>query len=159
MGDEGYASEELVAELGSAFLCADLGITPEVREDHAAYIASWLEGAEERQALHLLSAAAHAQRAADYLHALQPEKEPEPPEAVLRAMEDAERAIARCSGSGLGFIMPQGQPIGGPPHLCRSATRAQLHVPFPARFFPALLALAAGTWLGHGARQCRHRSG
>jgi hypothetical protein len=39
-GDEGYAKEELVAELGSAFLCADLGITPEVRDDHAAYIAS-----------------------------------------------------------------------------------------------------------------------
>lgn len=37
-GDEGYAAEELVAELGAAFLCADLGITPEVREDHAAYI-------------------------------------------------------------------------------------------------------------------------
>jgi antirestriction protein ArdC len=38
-GDEGYAKEELVAELGSAFLCADLAITPEVRDDHAAYIA------------------------------------------------------------------------------------------------------------------------
>jgi antirestriction protein ArdC len=36
-GDEGYAKEELVAEIGSAFLCADLGITPEIREDHAAY--------------------------------------------------------------------------------------------------------------------------
>ena len=32
-GDEGYAKEELVAELGAAFLCADLGITPEVRDD------------------------------------------------------------------------------------------------------------------------------
>ena len=39
-GDEGYAREELVADLGSAFLCADLDITPEVRPDHAAYIAS-----------------------------------------------------------------------------------------------------------------------
>jgi antirestriction protein ArdC len=35
-GDEGYAREELVAELGSAFLSADLGLTPEVRDDHAA---------------------------------------------------------------------------------------------------------------------------
>jgi antirestriction protein ArdC len=35
--------EELVAELGSAFLCADLDLTPEIREDHAAYIANWLE--------------------------------------------------------------------------------------------------------------------
>src|SRR6202011_2436226 len=42
-GDEGYAMEELVAELGSAFLCADLDLTPEVRDDHAAYIASWIQ--------------------------------------------------------------------------------------------------------------------
>ena len=42
-GDEGYAREELVAELGSAFLCADLELTPELRDDHASYIASWLE--------------------------------------------------------------------------------------------------------------------
>ena len=39
-GDEGYAAEELVAELGAAFLCADLGITPDIREDHAAYMGS-----------------------------------------------------------------------------------------------------------------------
>ena len=34
-GDDGYAREELVAELGSAFLCADLGLTLEPRADHA----------------------------------------------------------------------------------------------------------------------------
>lgn len=69
-GDEGYAREELVAELGAAFLCADLGITPEVREDHAAYIASWLEVLKGDKRF-VFSAAAHAQRAADYLHGLQ----------------------------------------------------------------------------------------
>ncbi len=37
-GDTGYAREELVAELGAAFLCADLGITPDIRDDHAAYL-------------------------------------------------------------------------------------------------------------------------
>jgi len=42
-GDEGYAMEELVAEMGAAFLCADLGLTPEIRDDHAAYIGSWLK--------------------------------------------------------------------------------------------------------------------
>lgn len=41
-GSEAYAMEELVAELGSAFLCADLGINNEPRLDHAAYIDSWL---------------------------------------------------------------------------------------------------------------------
>lgn len=70
-GDEGYAREELVAELGSAFLCADLGITPEVWEDHAAYIASWLEALKDDKRF-IFSAASHAQRAADYLHSLQP---------------------------------------------------------------------------------------
>ncbi len=70
-GDEGYAREELVAELGSAFLCADLGITPEVREDHAAYIDAWLDVLSHDRHL-IFSAASHAQRAADYLHSLQP---------------------------------------------------------------------------------------
>jgi antirestriction protein ArdC len=88
-GDEGYAREELVAELGSAFLCADLEITPEVRPDHAAYIGHWLKALQDDKRL-IFSAAAHAQRAADYLHSLQSAQEPEPPEAVLRAMEDSD---------------------------------------------------------------------
>jgi antirestriction protein ArdC len=69
-GDEGYAKEELVAELGAAFLCADLGITPEVRADHAAYIGSWLEALKDDKRF-IFSAAAHAQRALDWLHGCQ----------------------------------------------------------------------------------------
>ena len=65
-GDEGYAMEELVAELGSAFLSADLGLTPEVREDHAAYIESWLSVLKNDKRA-IFSAAAHAQRASDFL--------------------------------------------------------------------------------------------
>jgi antirestriction protein ArdC len=42
-GDEGYAREELVAELGAAFLAADLGLCIEPRPDHASYIASWMK--------------------------------------------------------------------------------------------------------------------
>lgn len=42
-GDDAYAAEELVAELGSAFLCAELGIASEPRSDHAAYLASWIK--------------------------------------------------------------------------------------------------------------------
>ena len=71
-GDEGYAKEELVAELGAAFLSADLEITPEVREDHAAYIATWLTVLKGDRRF-IFTAAAHAQRAADYLHGLPPE--------------------------------------------------------------------------------------
>jgi antirestriction protein ArdC len=70
-GDEGYAREELVAELGAAFLCADLGITPDVRDDHAAYIATWLKVLKDDRRF-VVAAASHAQRAADYLHGLQP---------------------------------------------------------------------------------------
>jgi antirestriction protein ArdC len=51
-GDEGYAMEELVAELNAAFLSADLGLTPSPREEHAAYIASWLKS--------IFNVAAHA---------------------------------------------------------------------------------------------------
>lgn len=69
-GDEGYAMEELVAELGAAFLSADLDLTPEPREDHASYIASWLKVLKgDKRAI--FTAAAHAQRAADFLHGLQ----------------------------------------------------------------------------------------
>lgn len=69
-GDEGYAMEELVAELGSAFLSADLELTPEIREDHAAYIASWIKMLkDDRRAI--FTAASHAQRASDFLHGLQ----------------------------------------------------------------------------------------
>lgn len=65
-GDEGYAREELVAELGSAFICADLELALEPREDHAAYIESWLKVLQNDKRA-IFSAAAHAQRAADYL--------------------------------------------------------------------------------------------
>lgn len=42
-GDDAYAMEELIAELGAAFLCAELHITPEPRADHAQYLSSWLK--------------------------------------------------------------------------------------------------------------------
>lgn len=70
-GDAAYAREELVAELGSAFLAADLGLALEPRDDHAAYLGFWLAilKADKRA---IFSAAAHAQRAAGFLHGLQP---------------------------------------------------------------------------------------
>lgn len=42
-GDNAYAREELVAEIGAAFLCANLSITLDPRPDHAAYLANWLQ--------------------------------------------------------------------------------------------------------------------
>ena len=73
-GDEGYAREELVAEIGSAFLAADLGLYLEPREDHAAYLQSWLAILKhDKRAIFV--AASHAQKAADYLQQLQPREE------------------------------------------------------------------------------------
>jgi antirestriction protein ArdC len=42
-GSQAYAMEELVAELGAAFLSAELGIASEPRADHAQYLANWLQ--------------------------------------------------------------------------------------------------------------------
>lgn len=68
-GSQAYAIEELVAELGSAFLCADLGLALESREDHAAYIASWIEVLKNHKHA-IFTAASHAQRAADFINRL-----------------------------------------------------------------------------------------
>ena len=69
-GNEAYAMEELVAELGAAFLCADLGITNTPRPDHAAYIANWLE-VLKRDKRGIFTAARKATQASDYLEHLQ----------------------------------------------------------------------------------------
>ena len=66
-----YAREDLVAELGAAFLCADLGLALEPREDHAAYLDHWLEVLRGDKRF-IVSAAAHAQRAVAWLHGLRP---------------------------------------------------------------------------------------
>jgi antirestriction protein ArdC len=76
-GDEGYAMEELVAEMGSAFLCADLGLAPEIMTDHAAYLQSWLKVLKDDKRA-IFSAAAHAQKAVEFLHSLQPSPAPVP---------------------------------------------------------------------------------
>jgi len=79
-GDAGYAMEELVAEMAAAFLSADLGVSPVVHDDHAGYIANWLQVLKSDNRA-VFTAAAHAQRAADFLWKLQPETPSEPADA------------------------------------------------------------------------------
>jgi antirestriction protein ArdC len=67
-GDNAYAREELVAEIGAAFLCADLGIALDPRPDHAAYLASWLSVLRSDKRA-IFAAAAMAQKAVDWLAA------------------------------------------------------------------------------------------
>jgi len=69
-GDDAYAAEELVAELASAFLCAELQITQDTREDHAQYLAHWLKIMKgDNKAV--FAAAAKASQAVTYLKSLQ----------------------------------------------------------------------------------------
>jgi antirestriction protein ArdC len=68
-GSNAYAMEELVAELGAAFLCATLGVTNEPRLEHAVYVASWLE-ALKRDSKAIFVAAGKASQAAEYLKQL-----------------------------------------------------------------------------------------
>lgn len=69
-GDAAYAMEELVAELGASFLCADCAITNEPRPDHASYIANWLEVLQDDKRA-IFTAARQASEAASFLTMLQ----------------------------------------------------------------------------------------
>lgn len=60
------AAEELVAEIGAAFLCAELGITQDTRADHAQYIHHWMELLEHDPRA-IFTAAAKASQAVAYL--------------------------------------------------------------------------------------------
>lgn len=65
-GDRKYAMEELNAELGAAFLCAELAISVEPRQDHAAYVATWLSILQDDKTA-ILKAVKTATRAVDYM--------------------------------------------------------------------------------------------
>lgn len=65
-GSTEYAFEELIAELGAAYLCAEAGIEGELR--HEAYIASWIQALKDDKRF-IFRAASQAKRAADYLAA------------------------------------------------------------------------------------------
>jgi antirestriction protein ArdC len=70
-GDQAYAFEELVAEIGSAFLCGDLGIVPQPRADNVEYVRHWLAVLKgDKKAV--FTAASLSRKAAEYLHAMQP---------------------------------------------------------------------------------------
>jgi antirestriction protein ArdC len=76
-GDQAYAMEELVAELGAAFLCADLDIADEPRADHAQYLASWLSVLKaDKKAI--FTAASKASEAAAFLAGLRSGRLPPP---------------------------------------------------------------------------------
>jgi antirestriction protein ArdC len=73
-GSTNYSKEELVAEMGAAFLCGVAGIANETVDNSAAYIQSWLTKLKNDTRLIIL-AAAQAQKAADYILGKETKKE------------------------------------------------------------------------------------
>ena len=69
-GDKDYAFEELIAELGSAFQCASLGISSSPRIDHAKYLNNWMKALKEDDKV-IMKAASQAQKAVKFIEELQ----------------------------------------------------------------------------------------
>ena len=72
-GSDPYAKEELVAEMGSAFLCGYAGIEDRTIDSSAAYLEGWLKQLKEDKTL-IVHAAAQAQKAADFILGHKPEQ-------------------------------------------------------------------------------------
>lgn len=72
-GSDKYAQEELVAELGAAFLTTEFNITTPEKENHAGYIASWLKVLKDDKHF-IISAASEASKAVEFLNQIQPLK-------------------------------------------------------------------------------------
>ncbi len=65
-GSADYSPEEMVAELGAAFLCSETGIAPPVIENQAAYLAGWLSVLKSNRR-EIVVAAAQAEKAAEFV--------------------------------------------------------------------------------------------
>lgn len=76
-GSHEYSKEELVAEMGAAFLSAHAGIANQTIENSAAYIQGWLKALKNDRTL-MVYAAAQAQKAAEFVLNQQAEQEEEP---------------------------------------------------------------------------------
>ena len=74
-GSEPYGKEELVAEMGSAFLCGYAGIVDRTIDSSASYLEGWLKQLQQDRTL-IVHAAAQAQKAADFILGRIPENEP-----------------------------------------------------------------------------------
>ena len=66
-GSTDYAYEELVAELGGAFICAEFGLPYQTQ--HASYLASWIKKLQDDKRM-ILKASSAAQKAVDYIKSL-----------------------------------------------------------------------------------------
>lgn len=76
-GSDPYCKEELIAEMGAAFLCGHSGVLDRTLENSAAYIQGWLDCLKNDKKL-VVQAAAQAQKAADFILGVTPPEAPPP---------------------------------------------------------------------------------
>ncbi|MBV8810963.1 MAG: hypothetical protein JO033_20020, partial [Acidobacteriaceae bacterium] len=100
---------------------ADLAITPEIRDDHAAYVGHWLNVLKNDKRA-IFSAAAHAQKATDYLKSLQPARS-SPPLKSLRGAARAAPFVFRWHSAQRGQLCQSFKSIDC---TCRNAVRTAL---------------------------------
>ncbi len=74
-GSNPYCKEELIAEMGAAFLCGQAEIAEQTLENSAAYLKSWMEQLQNDKTL-IVQAAAQAQKAADFVLGVKHEETP-----------------------------------------------------------------------------------
>lgn len=124
-GNASYAAEELVAELGAAFMCHALGISPTPRDDHAEYVANWLQVLRNDKKA-IFTASSKAAKAVDWL------------EAKYRAAgETAETPVAEPIAEapepvGDPLPVPAPAPVVTPPPSAEQQRRADEAVALPA---------------------------
>lgn len=82
LASHAYSREELIAELGSAFLCGEAGISPATLENSAAYLQSWV-GVLKGDARLIVQATGAAQKAVDWLRGRVAHAQDEPSAAAI----------------------------------------------------------------------------
>lgn len=123
-GSDPYSREELVAEMGSAFLCGHCAIENKTIDQSASYIQSWLGRLKEDRKL-VVHAAAQAQKACDFILGIE-HKDDEPPQEA-QPKEFKVVALREC-------------PVPASMHLCETPEQAaaywQMHIPINPYFNP-----------------------
>jgi antirestriction protein ArdC len=109
-GSAKYAMDEVVAELTSSFVMADLGIAHRPREEHAAYIGSWLPVLKSDPRA-IFTAASKAQQAADWMHAQQPPAPQPGASSQVHSRREGEGGRAGGDGSDEAGREAPGRPV------------------------------------------------
>ena len=124
-GSNAYAAEELVAELGAAFMMAKLGLSSEPRPDHAAYIATWLS-LFKNDSRAIFTAASKAQQAVDWLGVEQQKVLSPKPQESQATVRDANLVAQRDPGASLANVLqPFDQVVRREPMAARKLTSFQ----------------------------------